>query len=198
MSLRNDTWRAHWEEHGTRIDDDMSVPVGVGVIDVEGDLTVAISVASAVPIAVTRQTAAGISELMQWAQEELEMLHEQQQQRRAASAKDAFDMALLTHRQWRTILHAIVEADADHLAKAAATLRAAAPRTWADEAAKEPELDVSDRDQATARLNDIDAQLSEIATHVSELRRRFPAPSDDIGTRTTEDRGHPSGHAGER
>lgn len=198
MSLRNDTWRAHWEEHGTRIDDDMSVPVRVGVIDVEGELAVAISVASAAPVAVTRQTAAGIGELMQWAQEELEMLYEQRQQRRAASAKDAFDMALLTHRQWRTILYAIVEADTDHLAKAVETLRAAAPRAWSDEAAEEPQLDVADRDQAMARLDDIDVQLSDIATQVSELRHRFPAPSDNVGIEIAGDRGHPSGHAEER
>lgn len=126
------------------------------------------------------------------------MLYEQQQQRRAASAKDAFDMALLTHRQWRTILQAVVEADADHLAKAAATLRAAAPRAWTDETATEPELHVADNDQATARLDDIDAQVSDLATQVSELRRHFPAPSDDVGTGTAGDRSHSSRHAEER
>ncbi|MGH3949954.1 MAG: hypothetical protein ACRDSE_12635 [Pseudonocardiaceae bacterium] len=198
MSPQAFAWRAHWEEHGTRIDDDMSVPVRVGVIDVEGDLTVAISVASAAPVALTRRTAAGIGELMQWAQEELEMLHEQQQQRRAASAKDAFDMALLTHRQWRAILHAVVEADAGHLARAAATLRAAAPQAWTDDDAKEPQLDVADGNQGMSWLDDIDAQLSDLATQVSELRRHFPAPADDVGTGTAGDRGHPSRHAEER
>jgi len=198
MSLPGDTWRAHWEEHGTRIDDGMAVPISVGVIDVEGDLTVAISVASAAPVAITRQTAAGLGELMQWAQEEHDMLYEQQQQRRAASAKDAFDLALLTRRQWRAILHAITEADTAHLAKAAATLRIAAPRAWTDGAAEDLHSEVADSNQATARLDDIDAQLSDIVTQVSELRRRFPPPSADVGTRTAEDRGHPSGHSEER
>ncbi|MPY99971.1 MAG: hypothetical protein GEU97_18675 [Actinophytocola sp.] len=198
MSLSGDTWRAGWEAHGTRIDDNMSVPISVGVIDIEGRLTVAISVADGTPVAITRQTAAGIGELMQWAQEEHEMLYEQQQQRRAASAKDAFDMALLTHRQWRAILHAITEADTTHLTKAAATLRTAAPRGWTDEASDEPHPDVADVEQAIARLDDIDAKLSDIATQVSELRRCLPPPSAGVGTGTARDRRHPSGHAEER
>lgn len=197
MSLSNDTWRAHWEEHGRRIDDDMSVPIHVGVIEVEGDLTVAISVANAAPVAITRQAAAGIGDLMQWAQEELELLHEQQQQRRAESAKDAFDMALLTHRQWRAILRGITDADTEHLTKATATLLAAAPRTWVNETATEPQLDIADSDQAMTRLDDIDAQLSDIATQVSELRRRFPTPTDEPGTGTAGARGHQSGHSEE-
>jgi len=197
MSLPGDTWRAGWETHGTRIDDNMSVPISVGVIDVEGHLTVAISVADGTPVAITHQTAAGIGELMQWAQEEHQMLYEQQQQRRAASAKEAFDMALLTHTQWRTILHAITEADTNHLAEAAATLRSAAPEAWTDGAAEESHSDVADVEQAMTRLDDIDAQLNDIATQVNELRRHFPPPSDDVGTRTAEDRAHPSGHAAE-
>ncbi|GAA5101965.1 hypothetical protein [Haloechinothrix salitolerans] len=198
MNLHAYEWRAGWEEHGTRIRDDRAVPIRLGVINAEGFLTMAISVACTTPVAITHRTATGIGELMQWAQEEHEMLYEQQQQRRAESAKEAFDLALLTRRQWKSILRAITDADSDHLAEAAAALRAAAPRAWTDGAAEEPHSDVADLDQAIPWLDDIDAQLSDIATQVNELRRHFPAPSDDAGTETLEERGHVSSHAEDR
>lgn len=177
MNSHDDTWAGCWEEHGTRIDDELSVAIRVGVIDVEGRLTVAISVADATPIAVTERTAAGIGELMQWAQEEHEMLYEQRQQRRAESAKDAFDMALLTRGQWQAILRTINDAGSDRLAEdAAAKLRDAAPRDWTGEAAEKSHTEITDIGQATAWLDDIETQLSEIATQVQELRRRLPAP----------------------
>lgn len=114
------------------------------------------------------------------------MLYEQRQQRRAESAKDAFDMALLTRRQWRSILRAINDADSAHLAEAAATLRAAAPRDWRSKAAKETHVEVTDVNQATAWLDDTDAQLSDIATQVHELRHRI-APRSDTRTETPDD-----------
>ncbi|MPY81077.1 MAG: hypothetical protein GEV04_22130 [Actinophytocola sp.] len=128
MSPQGYEWRAHWEEHGTRVDDNKIVPIRVGVVEVDGHLFIAISVACAPPVTITGQVAASVGELMQWAHEEHEMLENQDQRS---------------------------QEDAEH-----------------------PPAGLADINQAIAWLDDIDEQLSDIATQIRELRTRFPAPPD--------------------
>ncbi|MPY78531.1 MAG: hypothetical protein GEV04_08550, partial [Actinophytocola sp.] len=115
-------WRAHWDEHGTRVDDDKIVPIRVGVIEVDGHLSIAISVASAPPVTITNRTVADLGELMQWAHDEHEMLAKHDQRCR--------------------------------------------------ESGKHSPAGVADVNQAIAWLDDIDAQLSDIATQVRTLREQ--------------------------
>ncbi|MPY80481.1 MAG: hypothetical protein GEV04_18900 [Actinophytocola sp.] len=151
MSQQGYDWRGYWEEHGAQAGDGKTVPIRVGVIEVGGTLSVAISVASFPPIVITDRTAAGLGELMQWAQEEHEMLEPQHPQGRLEGPKEA-----------------------------RAKRRATAPR---DDAAGERQVaeDVS-FDQAMAWLDDIDAQLSDIATEIRVLREHFPPPTDGSDT----------------
>ena len=134
MSEQGFEWRGHWDEYGARVDDDKVVSIRVGVIEVDGHLSLAISVAAAPPVTITGRVAAGLGELMQWAQDEHKMLVEQS--------------------------------------------RAAAGR---------PPAEVVDVNQAVAWLDDIDVQLSDIATDVRALRRRFPSPPDDADTGASAD-----------
>lgn len=139
MSHQGYEWRAYWDEHGTRVDDATVISIRVGVIDIDSCLSIAISVASAPPVAITGQVAAGLSELMQWAQDEHKMLGKQDQRYRTAAAR--------------------------------------------------PSADLPDVNQTTAWLDDIDAQLSDIATQVratrplprSSRRRRFRLPQRNTG-----------------
>lgn len=93
MSEQGYEWRGYWDEHGTRVDDDKIVPIRVGVLELDGHLSVAISVATAPPVAITGQVAAGLGELMQWAQDEHEMLAKQDQQSRTAAAHSRAEVA---------------------------------------------------------------------------------------------------------
>lgn len=129
-------WRAYWDEHGTRVDDDKIVPIRVGVIEVDGHLSIAISVAAAPPVTITGRVVAGLGELLQSAQDEHKMLNRQAQQCRQTVERSPADIANVK--------------------------------------------------QAVAWLDDIDAQLSDIATQVRELRARFPAPPGDADTAPAE------------
>ncbi len=124
MIQRGYEWGGHWDEHGTRVDDDKIVPIRVGVIEVDGHLSIAISVADAPPVTITSQVAVGLGELMQWAQDEHNMI-------------------------------------AKH-----------------DKRRNRPKRSQADVNQAMTWLDDIDAQLSDIATQVRALRANFPAPGD--------------------
>jgi len=136
MIQRGYQWRGYWEDHGTRVDDEKIVSIRVGVVDVDGCLCIAISVASAPPVTITDGTAASIGELMEWAQHEHEMLEEQEQQRRRKTGEQV-------------------------------------------------PAGVADISQAMSWLDDIDAQLTDIAAQVRALRDRFPAPADDTSTGTS-------------
>ncbi len=67
-------WRGHWDEQGARIDDHTIVSIRVGVIEVDGHLSIAISVADAQPVTITRAATERLGELMQWAQDEYTMI----------------------------------------------------------------------------------------------------------------------------
>lgn len=77
MSQQRHEWRGYWDEYGTRVDDGKIVSIRVGVIQIDGHLSVAISVAATPPVTITSRIAAGLGELMQWAQDEHKMLAEQ-------------------------------------------------------------------------------------------------------------------------
>jgi len=132
MSALGYEWRAYWDEHGTRVDDDKIVPIRIGGVEVDGSLSIAISVACAPPVTITSQVAASVGELMQWAHEEHQMLDNRDQ---------------------------LPQQDDER-----------------------PPGRLADINQAIAWLDDIDAQLSDITTHIRELRSRFPVPSNVIGT----------------
>ena len=127
MTGRAYEWRGHWDEHGTRVDDDKIVPIRVGVIEVDGHLSIAISVADAPPVAITSQVAVGLGELMQWAHDEHKMIAKHDKRRNRPKRRQA---------------------------------------------------DLADVNQAMTWLDDIDAQLSDIATQVRAMRAHFPAPGD--------------------
>lgn len=171
MIARGYEWRGYWEEPGSRVDDEKSVPIRVGVLDVEGELSLAISVAWSAPVLITSRTAVGLAELMQWAQEEHAMLDERQWCR-TEEAGEALGRVALTRRQWQAVLNAFTSADPSDMTGAAATLRAAAPRTWTGEAtAEEPDEIAHGADirQVIAALDNIDGQLNDITSQLQEL-----------------------------
>lgn len=180
MIARGYEWRGYWEEPGSIVDDEKSVPIRVGVLDVEGQLSLAISVARSAPVLITGRTAAGLAELMQWAQEEHAMLAEQHQRCRTEDAGEALGRAALTRRQWQAVLDALTSTDPTDMTGAAATLRAAAPRTWVGEApSEEPNETVHGADirQIITALDNIDGQLNDITSQLQELGDHL-APHD--------------------
>ncbi len=134
MSGDHGEWAACWEVHGIRADDGLSVSVGVGVIDLEGRHTVAISVADESPVALTDRLTDEAAELLSWAKEERDMLADLRAQHHTADLKSSLNRAVLTHRQWQKIRNALEHNTSDSdMATALNALRNAAPPGWAEE-----------------------------------------------------------------
>ncbi len=132
MQANRDDWAASWEQLGTRVDDDAAVPIRVGVLSTGDEFSVAMSIASAPPVTFSDRTAADLAELMTWATEERDMLTDLRERARTDDAKTLLNRAILTHRQWRTIMRAIGDTTTDDTGAATAALRDGAPRTWLD------------------------------------------------------------------
>ncbi len=133
MQDNHDNWAASWEQLGTRVDDDAAVPIRVGVLSTKNSFSVAMSIASATPVTFSDRTASDLAELMTWATEERDMLMDLRERERTDDAKTLLNRAILTRRQWRTIMNAISDRANDDNSAATAALRDSAPHTWLDQ-----------------------------------------------------------------
>ncbi len=134
MSGDHGEWAACWEVHGIRADDGLSVSVRVGVIDLDGQHVVAISVADESPVALTDRLTDEAAELLSWAKEERDMLADLRAQQHTADLKGSLNRAILTQRQWDKI-HRALDGDnpTDHdMTVVLNTLRDAAPADWTE------------------------------------------------------------------
>lgn len=192
MDSEAHTWQGAWDEHGIRVDDDKSVSIRVGVIEVDGHLSLAMSLASGVPVAITNRTAVSLIEMMQWARAEYELLEDMHQQRRTDGAKDALDRAVLTRRQWQTVMRAFDQPGHTHdAATALRALRNAAPPAWTAEPDNDAQPRLAPAETAMTRLDSLDAQLDDIAEQIRALRATVPAtdhPDDPSGEPRTQPR----------
>lgn len=192
MDSKDHTWQGAWDEHGVRVDDDMSVSIRVGVIEVDGRLSLAVSLASGVPVAITDRTAVSLIEMMQWARAEYELLDDLHQQRRTEGAKDALDRAVLTRRQWRAVMRVFDQpGHTDDADIALRTLRTAAPPAWTSEPDNDAQPRLAKAETAMTRLDSLDAQLDDIAEQIRALRATVPAtdyPDDPSGEPRTQPR----------
>lgn len=133
MRRNTEDWPASWEQLGTRVDDDAAVPIRVGVFPVGDGYSVAMSIAASPPVAISDNTASELATLLRWATEEREMLLDLRERERTDDAKALLNRAILTRRQWRTILAAIKDTSGGHGNAAASALRDSAPPGWLEE-----------------------------------------------------------------
>lgn len=133
MQHDSDDWAASWEQLSTRVDDDASVPIRVGVLSSGDGFSIAMSIASATPVTFSDRTATELAELLTWATEERDMLVDLRERERTDEAKSLLNRAVLTHMQWRTILRVVCGITSGDGTAAAAALRDSAPPTWLDQ-----------------------------------------------------------------
>lgn len=126
-------WGGCWDTRGIHSEHLMSVPVRVGVIEVDGRDTIAIGVADEPPVALRDRDADDVVKLLGWAKCERDMLADLREQKATAALKESLNRALLTERQWHKVRRALEHDNiSEHdVTVALDALRAAAPEGWA-------------------------------------------------------------------
>lgn len=117
-------WLSSWDEYGTSLDSERTVPVTVGILAPEQSPTLAIAAAGEL-VVLDQEAVARFGDYARWAAEEYEKL-------RARAPRSEAAEATLNHAQWRAIKDALEVAGAS---AALRELRAAAPEEWRDETA---------------------------------------------------------------
>ena len=127
-------WGGCWDARGIHSEHGMSVPVRVGVIEVDGRDTIAIGVADEPPAALRDRDADDVVKLLGWAKSERDMLADLREQKATAELKDSLNRAMLTEGQWHKIRRALEHDDtSDHdVTIALNALRDAAPSNWTE------------------------------------------------------------------